>query len=662
MKINYTLLLLIILLLGNRSANSQPNKLRIDSLEAVLQAQTQADTNRVKTLLTLAKTQYMSQPREATARANEGLLLAQQLKFVKGEALGHFQVGVFAFERGEFKAATEHMNASLVIAERRHDLKKTGQIQNVLASICGQQGKFSEAVDLFIKCLKNAEQTHNQEGQVRAVTNIGVTLERMLDEKEAIRYFQRGLAMVDTVKDKPMYSTLLSSLANAYLVLENEAKARPYIYRALQVAGAIGDAQNEGYMHQALGELAAKPNRQDWQTAIAQLSQALQLGEKIGDAALTNRSLIALGNVAQRQGKSAQAFDYYHRALGPAKEMQVYLNLEDIYEGLARTYADIGQYEKAFKNRTLQAIYSDSAKREKFVSEAQNLRAKYDAERKEAQNRLQASQLRVQQQIIRRRNTQLIAGLAVTVLLAGLGYMLYTRRRLQQQVELQQERQQLERLRASAVLEAEEAERRRIGSDLHDGVGQLLTAAKLNLHALSEQLGAQTEGPQTMLQNALDVVDESFREVRSISHNLMPNALIKRGLALAVRDFLSKISPDDRLKIQLEVVGLDRGGRLDPTVENVLFRVIQELAQNIVKHAQATEMTLQIIRSNDELTIMVEDNGVGFDPAALGKDAGIGLKNIESRMAYLGGRADFDAAPGRGTTVILELPLAASQA
>jgi signal transduction histidine kinase len=182
----------------------------------------------------------------------------------------------------------------------------------------------------------------------------------------------------------------------------------------------------------------------------------------------------------------------------------------------------------------------------------------------------------------------------------------------------------------------------------------------MNLHSLGEELGVQTTGQQALLQNALAVVDESFVEVRSISHNLMPNALIKRGLAQAVRDFLDKLPAAGRVKINLDVVGLDRNSQLSPTVENVLFRVIQELVQNILKHAQATEITLQIIRHAEELTVLVEDNGVGFDPARLGPDAGIGLKNIETRMAYLGGRADFDAAPGRGTTVTLEVPLAAA--
>jgi signal transduction histidine kinase len=91
----------------------------------------------------------------------------------------------------------------------------------------------------------------------------------------------------------------------------------------------------------------------------------------------------------------------------------------------------------------------------------------------------------------------------------------------------------------------------------------------------------------------------------------------------------------------------------------VLFRVIHELVQNIVKHARATQISLQFVQGEEELTVMVEDNGVGFAPAALGPGAGIGLRNVQARVAYLGGRAHFDAAPGRGTTVTLEVPLRA---
>ena len=112
-----------------------------------------------------------------------------------------------------------------------------------------------------------------------------------------------------------------------------------------------------------------------------------------------------------------------------------------------------------------------------------------------------------------------------------------------------------------------------------------------------------------------------------------------------------------RLRIHLETLGLD-GDRLDSTVEGTLYRVVQEAVQNIVKHARASQINLQLIRHTHELTLLIEDNGVGFDPAALGPDAGLGLRNMASRVAYLGGSLDVDSRPGHGTTVAATVPLA----
>ena len=208
-----------------------------------------------------------------------------------------------------------------------------------------------------------------------------------------------------------------------------------------------------------------------------------------------------------------------------------------------------------------------------------------------------------------------------------------------------------------AVLAAEEAERHRIGADLHDGIGQLLSVVKINMNGLCEELRPRLEADEAQrFGDALDLVDESVREVRGISHNLLPNALIKRGLARAVREFLDKLQRPGRLKIRLETLGLD-APRLDPTVESALYRVIQELVQNIIKHAQATEVEMQIIRHAHELTLLVEDNGVGFDVPTHGAGDGVGLQSVGSRVAYLGGTLHVDSRIGRGTTVTATVPM-----
>ncbi|QNH61236.1 sensor histidine kinase [Hymenobacter sediminicola] len=241
-------------------------------------------------------------------------------------------------------------------------------------------------------------------------------------------------------------------------------------------------------------------------------------------------------------------------------------------------------------------------------------------------------------------------------LLSGLGYLLWVRHQLLQQLKLLQQQQQLRQLRAEEVLVVDEMERRQLGTALHNGLGQLLSAVKMNLSVLEQrQLLLPAGGQQELLTSTISVVDDSVREVRRLSQDLLPNAFVRHGLVGGVRDLASRMrAAGHSLELQVEVVGLDHERLAMPT-EILLFRMIQELVQNVAKHAQATEMTLQIIRHEDELVVVAEDNGVGFDPAT--QSTGSGMRTIETRMAYLGGRADFDAAPGRGTTVTLEMPL-----
>src|SRR5262249_53141444 len=137
-------------------------------------------------------------------------------------------------------------------------------------------------------------------------------------------------------------------------------------------------------------------------------------------------------------------------------------------------------------------------------------------------------------------------------------------------------------MRTKAIIEAEEKERRRIAQDLHDGVGQILSAAKLNLSSFSSKITLKTDEERDALKNAVELIDDSVKEVRAVSHNMMPNTLIKLGLASAVREFITKIGNIPNLKVDLEIVGLDK--RLSEQIETVLYRVTQEIVNNIIKH------------------------------------------------------------------------------
>ena len=579
------------------------------------------------------------------------------------------------YRRVDSEKAREWAERDARESQRLHRAVDYAHALSVLGMLAKDQGKFEQAINYQLTALKIHERERSYVGILNVNNDIGILYKKMKLNDKALPFFQHEVTLCQHLlaqktlapKVRENYGVALAyalnNVGNCFLDQLDYAQAKPYFEQAVARGRALGvnDIGAVGYANLA----AVETGQGHLPVALGYFHQSLALDRADENEFGQAETLASMAELYKKMHDDGQAERTLLVALTLGTRLHALPTLQQVQRELSQLYQRTGRYRLAAQHFDRLTGITDTLYNQNVTQKVADLETKYETEKKDAQNRLlqkqkqlQAAQLRTQQQVIRRRNVQLLAGLLVAGLLAGLAYLLYNRRRLRREVEFAQERQLLERLRTQAVLEAEETERRRIGADLHDGVGQLLTAAKLNLHALGEQLPAQTEGQQALLQNALDGVDESFKEVRSISHNLMPNALIKRGLAQAVRDFLDKLTPDGRLKINLEVVGLDRG-RLEPTTENVLFRVIQELVQNVLKHARATEMTLQIVRHAEELTVLVEDNGVGFDPAALGEDAGIGLRNIESRMAFLGGRADFDAVLGRGTTVTLEVPLLA---
>jgi signal transduction histidine kinase len=152
----------------------------------------------------------------------------------------------------------------------------------------------------------------------------------------------------------------------------------------------------------------------------------------------------------------------------------------------------------------------------------------------------------------------------------------------------------------------------------------------------------------------IGLVDESCKEIRSVSHNMMPNALLRNSLASAVREFIDKIE-GKTMKIHLFTEGLDE--RLDSDIEIVLYRVIQECVNNVVRHANASTLDITILRDKEGISATIEDNGKGFDAKDNTKFEGIGMRNIITRIEYLKGTVEFDSAPGRGTAVLIQVPI-----
>jgi signal transduction histidine kinase len=323
--------------------------------------------------------------------------------------------------------------------------------------------------------------------------------------------------------------------------------------------------------------------------------------------------------------------------------------LQSNYRELATIAEKTGNFALALEYYKKQASLKDSIYSGDKMKQIEQLNAKYQAEKKE-------QQLKLQQAEITKKN-YLLWGLAVSIaLLIFAGISFYRKRQLQNKMSLQQAVMRQQDLATRAIINAEENERKRIAADLHDGVGQMMSAAKMNLSAFESEIPFKDEAQKISFENLISLVDESCKEIRSVSHQMMPNALLKSGLASAVKEFLDRI--DNRIiKINLHAEGLQE--RLDSNTETVLYRVIQECVNNVIKHSGANKLDISLIKDADGISVTVEDNGRGFDTADKKKFEGIGLKNINSRVTFLKGTVDFDSSPGKGTLVAIHIPAGA---
>lgn len=218
-------------------------------------------------------------------------------------------------------------------------------------------------------------------------------------------------------------------------------------------------------------------------------------------------------------------------------------------------------------------------------------------------------------------------------------------------------RREMENSLMHAFVEGQEKERKRIAEELHDGIGPLLSTVKLNLEMLAGE-DSSREFDRQRYENARSLLNAAANELRDISHNLMPSGLLDFGLKAALADLCTKIQATSKFALRFNALDADQ--RLVDRVELALYRIAQELLNNIIKHAQPQEVTLQLIRRDGKVLLMAEDDGVGFPATRDGYLPGLGLKNIEARVKALDGKFVLDSSPGGGTLISIEIPVPTS--
>ena len=437
----------------------------------------------------------------------------------------------------------------------------------------------------------------------------------------------------DTVLHKKLNNVYIADFSNFMKNFDSQHNFWPNYYATM------------GVISEALGNLD-KADKLFWKALDSS-------GDKPFLKYLKYRSLIHLSEIMRKQKKYGLALDYIKEAKKYGDNS--YPTRVDYYSHYyaAPNYFHLMEYTTAFES--LQKAHALSLR---MISEENNLensrlKAKYENDKKE-------KQILVEQQRATKNRNWFIAASIALLLGAGIAILLQKNTRKKRQLAEQEallKQQSVDNLlkeqelvSIDAMIAGQEKERKKVAGELHDDLGSLMATIKLHF----DNIEANKKDPA--LQHAKKLLEEAYHKVRGMAHHKHSGVMSDQGLLPAIKKMASTISKTGSLEVTVEDFGL--GDRMENSLELSIFRIIQELTANAIKHAAATQINIQLTQHEDNLNIIVADNGKGFDPSKVDKDkTGMGLTTIEKRIEHLEGNFTIDSILGKGTSILIDIPV-----
>ncbi len=615
----------------------------IDSLKIALRsAQGKA---RAKVLLELCWQLRFSNADTARTYGLAALDLARQLNETDLEGAALNYIGITHEAQGNYTEALSFELKALEMSRKSGDEAKTARLLNDIGIVHDEKGDWQKALEYYYEARRIFEHRKDTTSMAMVLSNIGIVLKAQKEYQQVIGYYREARQLYQQLNHKFGMAACDANLGSVYMMLERYDSALFYSLRANEAFEQQHVQQflamtlcNTGMTYDKLGEEGP---------AMNYLLRAQKLFESYDNKKELASVLIYLGGVHRKTGSVEEGLRKVERGLAMAIKIGAKEQVQDAHREMAELYAAQGDYRGAFREHQQYATMKDSLFQQEKARQVAELQTLYETEKKE--NAIQ--QLTQENQLKDFRNTrnELIIVLMTVLLLGllGLGWLWRNRTQLKQEAEIAFTRSELKTAQLKAVITSQEDERRRFAADLHDGMGQMISALRLNLSHDPVQ--------QSKVEEAVGILNEMNVEIRKIAFNLMPQVLMNSGLTEALTEFANRINRTG--KVQISVQAFDLDGSMSAEQKIALYRIGQEWVNNVIKYSGATKISIQLVQHEDELVVTVEDNGSGFDASALYSSEGNGWKNINSRLGLIRGAIEIDSAPGRtGTTVVITVP------
>ncbi|WP_298904375.1 sensor histidine kinase [uncultured Psychroserpens sp.] len=561
------------------------------------------------------------------------------------------QLGRFQFFTAQLDSAVYYFETTKRLLQKLNDDKRVAVVNISLGAIKLRQGDYNKTVSILTESASFFEKTNDSLNAAKCYSNIASAFAELELFPKAIEYSEKALQIFENLKQTQFRLITLPNLATQYYKNGDTLKAIDYNAKAEQLATKLGDKRSLSIIYNNLGDLYLN---KDSEKAKQYLEKTLALKNELNLKSGIEIAQSNLGYIHLKNKDYPTAISYFNKAARQIKGKQlvfVYNNLREAYKGL-------GQMNKALEYSEKSNLLNDSILNSESQKNFMEVQTKYETEKKEKEIlQLQTDNLEANYKRKQNRNF-LIAALSALVFMLLLIYFLQKnskRKRIIMGQNLTIQEQDFNQLLKSqelegidAILDAQELERSKMAADLHDNLGSKVATLKLYLESYDDK-----EDFSGFYNRLKKLMNDTYNEIRNISKNKNFGAQINKGLIPSTKVIAKQISKSK--KIDIKVINIDVNKRIENTLEIQIFRIIQELLTNIIKHSKANEAIIQFSEQDNMLTIMVEDNGKGFNLNA--SKSGIGLINIEQRIEKIEGEFVIDTSEGNGTTVILNIPL-----
>jgi signal transduction histidine kinase len=554
--------------------------------------------------------------------------------------------GQFLFKRRNYEGALEKFLAAEKQNNSLENSKYKAIVQDEISRIYGAQGKYDEAFKLKESALETFKSVNDSSAINKCLLGIAKLFNDRNDYQEANRYITDAIDFANNPKD------LAFAIANKgiYFKHQNEFdSARYYYQKGIDLYQEDPAFLMRSYYNLALLEKRLKniPEALNYYDKAIELMQEMK--DTIGVAVMeVNRTFIYYD---LKEFEKAESVLNQHAETVTSKgtiqnKLDFWLIRYNISEKLGKASDALSHYRGYRKIK-------DSLDNLQLNTKIAEFETKYETAEKEREIAVK------DQQILRASNQRkmLLGGLAAVLWLGTFGVLYFwSRNRFNKQLaakKIENLEQEKQLMAISSMLEGQEVERSRIAQDLHDSIGGLLTTVKVHFGVIQKEI--EKISNLEIGKKVEELIDEASTEVRRISHKMSPRTLQINGLRAALNDAAMELNTSSDIQVDFEWNG--SAAILDENKEIVIYRIVQELMSNALKHAQPSELLIQVNVFEGMINLLVEDDGIGFDYNSTDNITGLGLPGIISRVEFLQGTVNIDTEKDKGTTISIDIPI-----